>query len=975
MSTQPADSEIVAGLIHDALWAEGGETVEGAFVDRWVSNASLAYNELTERFQEHGFSDADAELFRQAMRREPTDRMVDLLDALRTWTESVVRQMLDDPEPRARATALGVAWRFLPVTSLVPYLKDPDATVRAAALNAVCDRRYGVPEPERKAHLEQAFADPSPEVRRAAGLGFVVYGKPEVRRNLAHMIENEPDKGVHTDLVTALARETARSGIGGDPEQLTSRLGPELRALLIQELNNDDPQVRKTLAEALVRLRGRDVGNALLYRLAMEESGDVRFAMRHYSGFDEVLDRALEVFAHRLMAEPEPWIREKLEYLRLKFFRQLAAALRREEHDGELRDVSSPSPELAAAIQRRIDALPGERGIDWPTSVFKLDLNALPLHSTSALYCWGIRPDGTVVCLDLDTIADAAEVETNPLIRFVVIVQGAVRYPELRKLIPTPPEGTRLCKECGGVGSDPKNSGQTCSLCNGYGWRSTPPARHSDRADPPNGETARPSDSGTLTVAVEPAPEETMRTGPDRGEMSPMFEPQLYSPRQLPDLPSNFADEELRFEWDQNGADSIVRHTDGSGSSGVVLWRECIGQTGQQASERFAEIAEVLRYKYGENLKDLVPTPAGHRALRSDGRPTAQSEATARVAAARAAMGTAPETQRYDWHSLTFAIRNGDQETIRRFLAQGGDPNTAQYGHRTTLLHVAAERRQEAMVRMLLCAGADPDIIDSRGLAPLGYALNESSPLGGGDDGHESALAIARLIVEAGASLDVLGEARGQLQGWEVQAYKPPLALAARHGNVGVLRFLLESGADPGQADRWGMTALHYAASGGVVETARLLCEAGADPNAAYEPPLWTPLHSVIYSADARKKGTTASLIRLLVQAGADIDKGESHGDSPLFATVSEARHDLVRLLLELGAKIHHRNHVGDGAAAFLVRRMQMRMLSEVEMLPILQTLLSAGADPWAASKSGQSAYDLAREYDFWDIAAFLKAI
>jgi ankyrin repeat protein len=428
----------------------------------------------------------------------------------------------------------------------------------------------------------------------------------------------------------------------------------------------------------------------------------------------------------------------------------------------------------------------------------------------------------------------------------------------------------------------------------------------------------------------------------------------------------------LRFEWDQDGADTVVRHGGGD-SDGVILWRERTGPTGQDASKRFAEIAEVLHYKYGENLKDLAPTPAGLRALRGDGPLAEQEEAAARVAAARAALGTAPETRRYDRHSLTFSVGNGQRETVRRFLAQGGDPNTAEYG---TLLQVAAERRQAAIVRMLLCAGADTEFIDSRGYSPLAYALHEPRLSGGiGDDRHAAALAIVRLLVEAGASLDGLGKTPGKQQRGGGQEYMPPLVLAAEHGNVAALRFLLDRGADPGQADHWGMTALHYAAFGGVVETARLLCEAGADPNAAYEPPLWTPLHSAIYSSDARDKGTAAPLIRLLSQSGADIDKGESDGDSPLFAAISEARHDLVVLLLELGANIRHRNAAGEVAAAFLVQRTHLRLLSEEEMLPILQTLLSAGADPRATSKSGQSAYDLAREYDLWDIASLLKAV
>jgi hypothetical protein len=60
--------------------------------------------------------------------------------------------------------------------------------------------------------------------------------------------------------------------------------------------------------------------------------------------------------------------------------------------------------------------------------------------------------------------------------------------------------------------------------------------------------------------------------------------------------------------------------------------------------------------------------------------------------------------------------------------------------------------------------------------------------------------------------------------------------------------------------------------------------------------------------------------------------------------------------------------------AVFLVQRMRMRMLSEDEMLPIVQTLLAAGVDPTARTPSGQTALDLARDHGYSAIAALLKA-
>jgi ankyrin repeat protein len=118
---------------------------------------------------------------------------------------------------------------------------------------------------------------------------------------------------------------------------------------------------------------------------------------------------------------------------------------------------------------------------------------------------------------------------------------------------------------------------------------------------------------------------------------------------------------------------------------------------------------------------------------------------------------------------------------------------------------------------------------------------------------------------------------------------------------------------------------------------------------------------------------TAAETFRLLLSDHRPYE-AFSHIKRPLFAAISEARHDLVRLLLELGADIGHRNVDGAGAAVFLVQRTRMRMLSEEEMLPIVQTLLAAGVDPTAPTPSGQTAGDLARDHGCSAIAALLNA-
>jgi len=125
-----------------------------------------------------------------------------------------------------------------------------------------------------------------------------------------------------------------------------------------------------------------------------------------------------------------------------------------------------PSPELAARIQRWIDDLdPGPGG--WPSRLLKERHNAFPLHG-NRIYLWGIRPDGTVVCLDHEAASRWTEPETDPFLLFAVLTQGAKRHPDLRELVPPRPPRARPCSGCDGTGWEETQG--SCMGCNGMGW-------------------------------------------------------------------------------------------------------------------------------------------------------------------------------------------------------------------------------------------------------------------------------------------------------------------------------------------------------------------------------------------------------------------------------------------------------------------------------------------------------------------------
>ena len=124
-----------------------------------------------------------------------------------------------------------------------------------------------------------------------------------------------------------------------------------------------------------------------------------------------------------------------------------------------------------------------------------------------------------------------------------------------------------------------------------------------------------------------------------------------------------------------------------------------------------------------------------------------------------------------------------------------------------TPLIIAAYNGHEAIVRLLLEAGADKEAKDNDGFTPL---INAAY------NGHE---AVVRLLLEAGADKEAKDNDGD------------PLIIAAMSGHEAIVR-LLEAGADKDAKDKNGHTPLLEAAARGHEAIVRLLLEAGANKEA-----------------------------------------------------------------------------------------------------------------------------------------------
>ena len=222
--------------------------------------------------------------------------------------------------------------------------------------------------------------------------------------------------------------------------------------------------------------------------------------------------------------------------------------------------------------------------------------------------------------------------------------------------------------------------------------------------------------------------------------------------------------------------------------------------------------------------------------------------------------------------SNLFSLADFDMnyDKVRALLAKGVNPNVPIDKHQTAV-HTAAEGGVGgAAVKNLsaiLQAGGDPHVRDEDGNTPLHLASL----------GHFSNYADAvRVLLRHGAKLH------------RPNAYGVTpllLALASENGtaHVDVIEALLAAGARPQTVDRYGLTALQrFAWSNGDDEgrIVTLLIRAGADPNRK-DSGGDTPLHAVIKKGKREGTNGRPEVVEALLAGGADPCIRDARGYTP----------------------------------------------------------------------------------------------
>jgi ankyrin repeat protein len=251
----------------------------------------------------------------------------------------------------------------------------------------------------------------------------------------------------------------------------------------------------------------------------------------------------------------------------------------------------------------------------------------------------------------------------------------------------------------------------------------------------------------------------------------------------------------------------------------------------------------------------------------------------------------------------------------------------------TPLLYAARDGRAEA-ARLLVAAGADLELGEANGIRPLLMAVLNNN------------LDVARVLVDRGANVNA-DDFWGRTPLWAAVEYRnldmnnrdedSPKSNGVDRGPIlELIKVLLKAGAnvnartrevppsrrwlyslgDVSWVDFTGQTPFLRAALSGDTTTMRLLVEHGADPNLA-TPAGTTPLMAaagvnwVVAQTYTESPQALIDAVMLCLELGADVNAANSMGLTALLGAVNRGSNDIIRLLVDRGARLDVKDKEG----------------------------------------------------------------
>ena len=311
--------------------------------------------------------------------------------------------------------------------------------------------------------------------------------------------------------------------------------------------------------------------------------------------------------------------------------------------------------------------------------------------------------------------------------------------------------------------------------------------------------------------------------------------------------------------------------------------------------------------------------------------------------------------------ALMKAARRGHVDIVKLLLNAGADPNIvdksqlnncelgyefgeSKWGY-TALMHAISAnnvydctgKNRIEIVKLLLEAGADPNI----------QTLNGDTPLIEASQRKYMEEEIISLLLSYKADSNIKRNKRNLITS-RPQYDWTALIYAANEGLTKVVSLLLKAGANPNIKDDDGVTALNKAALKGYTEIVSLLLKAGANPNIKVKNGV-TALIDAAYNnhIDVVKELINTKRKFIFNFRKTNLNATNRHGMTALIWAADQGHVDVVKLLLDAGADPHITEE--KGLTALIIA-------ADKSHTEIVRLLLDAGTDPNIKDKYDQTA-------------------
>jgi ankyrin repeat protein len=248
--------------------------------------------------------------------------------------------------------------------------------------------------------------------------------------------------------------------------------------------------------------------------------------------------------------------------------------------------------------------------------------------------------------------------------------------------------------------------------------------------------------------------------------------------------------------------------------------------------------------------------------------------------------------------ALLIAARDGQMDAVQALVESGADVNQVSAGDRSSSLVISIANGHYAAAKYLVDHGANPNAVNIDGLSPLWATVNmRYAPISWAPnprtDQEIDSLILVKALLEHGADPNVQTLKRklwfsptSHDQTWVDPKGSTPFFRAAASSDVDAMKILVAYGADPNRPSAGGTTPLIVAAGLGWVGN---------------------------FSSNA--PGQWMDAVKFCVEHGADVNAVDVKGYTALHGAAIRGDNDMVKYLLEKGAKIDAVTKTGDSVA------------------------------------------------------------